>query len=280
MARPIRKLPSFNAVAPGQVASVALPLTQDYTAVYLDLVHGAGSTAMTQANQSSLIEYVKLMLNGQTYWNISGANLVKLNNFYGIPAETGILPLAFTRPYMRDTLAEDNFRLGTANLRTATLEVKFSDTITSPVIEGYAEIHPRGQSPLGQFVKLEDTHYSAAAAAGIREISDLPVIGPGVGIKALHITSSAIDDVELKVNNTVFYEAEVALMKTQMDKAAFQTAGRTWQTGMTHLDFAGNRYSDIIDTTPIRDFRLRLNMSAASDFAVLHELVVGQPVAA
>lgn len=280
MARPIRKLPSFNAVAPGQVASVALPLTQDYTAVYLDLVHGAGSTAMTQANQSTLIEYVKLMLNGQTYWNISGANLVKLNNFYGIPAETGILPLAFTRPYMRDTLAEDNFRLGTANLRTATLEVKFSDTITSPVIEGYAEIHPRGQSPLGQFVKLEDTHYSAAAAAGIREISDLPVIGPGVGIKALHITSSAIDDVELKVNNTVFYEAEVALMKTQMDKAAFQTAGRTWQTGMTHLDFAGNRYSDIIDTTPIRDFRLRLNMSAASDFAVLHELVVGQPVAA
>jgi len=286
MAKAIQALPSFAAVAAGQTATVRFPETATYSAVMLDIKHGAG-VAMTSALMKTHIANLKLKVAPRkgggaiTVWDLTGAEYIALLDYYEVPREDGILPLIFARNWLRDVpgvpdgRAGDRFALGTADLSNVTLEVTFDATVITPKISGYGHIYAEGNLPIGQFIKLDTKRGYAAAAAGVFEISDLPVVGPGVGLNSMHFKSALIDKLEMHVNGRIFRETNVPLAKTIQNIETYRSGGRTWQAGYTHVDLAGERYTDIVETTAFRDFRLKLTMSGAANFDVILETVIG-----
>jgi len=287
LAKLIQELPSATAVAPGQTATIRVPETATYSAIWLYILHGA-STAMTQTNQRTLIENVKLKIasssgGAQTIWDLTGAELVDLNAFYKVPVTAGWLPLLFGRPWLRDVpglpdgRAEDKFALGTADLSNVTLEVRFAAGVTSPVLTSFGEIYAGDNRRMGQIVKLDSKRGYNAAAAGDFEISDIPIVGPRVGLQALHFKTDQINRAEIVANGTIIQDATPGLMQLVQDKRSIYSGGRDWQPGFTHFEFAGNRYSDILETTGFRDFRVKLDMAAAETFDVITETVIGDP---
>ena len=272
MARAHQKLPSFNAVAPGSVASLNIPTTDTYTAIYVGIRHGS-NTKMTAVNMKTLIEEIKLVLNGNVMWQLSGGDYVSLLEFYGIDIQAGVLPLVFALPYMDQASNGDIFALGTADLRTAVLEIKLASGVTSPVLSAYSEIFTGGNQPLGMFIKLEDTHYGAEGT-GIREISNLPVTGVGVGLKALHFTTDQIGEIEIKANRAEMFKVIPEVNANQLAIRTSRTGQRSIQAGYTHVDVGGNRAADVVAMDNIKDFRVKADLTAAVPFRIIHELVV------
>ena len=272
MPRAVQKLPSFNAVAPGSVASLNIPTTDTYSAIFVGIRHGS-DTKMTVTNMKTLVEEIKLVLNGNVMWQISGADYVAMLQFYGIDIQAGVLPLVFALPYMDNAVNGDIFALGTADLRTAVLEIKLGSGITSPTLNAYSEILVGGNQPLGMFIKIEDTHYGAEGT-GIREISNLPITGAGVGLKALHVTTDSIGEVEIKANRAELFKVIPEINANQLSIRTSRTGERVLQAGYTHVDLGGNRLADVVNMTNIADFRVKLDFTAATAFRVIHELTV------
>jgi hypothetical protein len=268
-----QKLASFNAVAPGSVASLSVPTTTTYAAIDIQIKHGAGSALMTLADMKTLINNVRVMIDGNAAWNITGKNLIELNAFYNQNGPDGILALNFAQGYLDNPANEDALALGTADVGNVTLEIELDATVVSPKMEATASVYSGANRPIGQFLKLEDTHY-AATGVGKFEIPDLPVVGMGVGLKALHFTTDQIDTVEIKGNGNILSEVNGTVNTAVMDRRTRRTVGRTEQSGYFHVDIAANRLNDVIGTGAFRDFRVKLEMLAAANFAVLHELVV------
>lgn len=268
-----QKLASFNAVAPGSVASLAIPTTVTYAAIDVEIKHGAGSALMTLTEMKTLIKNVRLMVEGNAAWNITGKNLIEYNAFYNQNGPDGILALNFAQGYLDNPANEDALSLGTADVGNVTLEIELDATVVSPKLEATASVYSGANRPIGRFIKLEDTHY-AATGVGKFEIPDLPVVGPGIELKALHFTTDQINTVEIKANGNILTEVNGTVNKAVLDRRTRRTVGRTMQTGYFHVDIAANRLADSIVTGGFRDFRIKLDMASAVTFTVLHELVV------
>lgn len=278
MTKSVLNLPAFQAVAAGQVASLNIPTGQAFHSIGLRIQHEATPVDMPVADMKTEIEWIKLKIarrgQGQrTYWDVTGAKLVERNDFYNLPDAAGLLGLYFAVPYFNSVDAEDLFKLGTLDVSNIVLEVKFASSVVNPIIEAHGFVYDAANEPLGDFVRLNSLSYSAAAAAGIREIADLPVTGPGMYLKALHIDDDNIDDVELRINNAEFRTFDMSLNRWVSDLETFRTGQRSWQSGYTHIDLAGNRAAEIMPTGGIRDFRLKLNFSAAGAFEILTETI-------
>lgn len=277
-----QKLASFNAVAPGSVASLKVPTTVTYAAIDIQITHDDGGTAtlMSLADMKTKIVRVRLMIDGHAAWNLTGKNLVEYNDYYNLNADdgSGIMSLVFAHGYLDNPMNEDALALGTASksngqaIQNVTVEVELASDVVAPVLEATATVYTGANRPLGQFIQLEDTHYSAGGV-GIFEISDLPVVGDGVGIKGLHITTDKISHVEIKANKSIVHEFNREVNAAIIKRRTGRTLGRNEQDGYTHIDVGGNRLGDILDTTGFRDFRIKLDMTEAVPFTVIHELV-------
>lgn len=278
-----QKLPSFNAIAPGSTASLKVPATVTYAAIDIQVTHDVTGTPtlMSLADMKTKIARVRLMIDGHAAWNITGKNLVEYNAYYNLNADdgSGILSLVFAHGYLDNPMNEDALALGTAvkangkPVQNVTVEVELASDVVAPKLEATATVYTGANQPLGKFIQLEDTHYSAGGV-GKFEISDLPVVGQGVGIKALHITTDKISHVEMKANNSILHEFNREVNAAVIKRRTGRTLGRTEQAGYTHIDVGGNRLGDIVDTSGFRDFRMKLEMTEATAFTVLHELVV------
>lgn len=279
-----RELPSFNAVGAGQVANLSLPVGgSTYRCIVLEFKHTA-STACAIADFGTHIENIKVKVDGEPIIDISGAELVMLNQYYGIPMVAGNFIIPFTRPEFMDVLEEQRFALGTKGVRNLTLEVKIASATTAPELSAYANLQWRNgglaERPLGQILRVRSTSFGNVSAAGTVEIGNLPVVGPetGRGLRALHIGSDKIDGFEILLNDTKIREATVTLSDLMSDFEALQTVSRTPQTGYTHVDFTGNRYTGSVPTQGARELRMKLDFNATeSAYTILHEEIIGTP---
>ncbi|OEJ64654.1 major capsid protein P2 [Magnetovibrio blakemorei] len=279
-----RELQSFNAVGVGQVANLSLPADgSTYRYLILELKHTA-STLCAVADFGTHIDNIKLKVNGEPMIDISGAELVMLNQYYGFPMVAGYFVIPFIRPEFMDPIEEQRFALGTKGLLNVTLEVKIAAASVAPELRAFANLQWGAgglvSRPPGQILRVRSTSYGNVSAAGRVEIHDLPIRGPetGRGVKALHISSAAIDSFEVLLNDTKIREVTTGLSDLIADIESFQTVSRTPQAGYTHLDFSGNRYSGIVPTQGANGFRLKLDFNAAAAaYTVLHEEVLGQP---
>lgn len=281
----LREMQSFANVAASAVATAPLPVTRAYSRVLLEIRHdtsgggGAASTLMTQSDMATHIEEVRIRVTHMqrgtvTLWEITGEDLIEcINDFPGIASADGVLPLVFAHPYWDNPSSEDMFRLGTADLTSVQIEVKFDSTVVGPELKGFARELAGSNEPLGWFVKLSHITLSNSAT-GILEEPDIPVIGNGVGLKAMHFSTADIDGIELRADGTILYEDIPSLRPVDQDIMASRTGGRTGNANYTHVDLAGNRRSNIPDMSGVRDFRAKLNRTGTGSFRCITESVI------
>lgn len=276
----LREFSAFNGVGANQNANLSVPVGgPTYGGFYFEHSH-AGALA-TEAQFAANITSIKVKLDGDSLIDMSGAQLIKLNDYYGYPQITGYIPLLFARPEFLDPAEVKRFALGTAGVGSLTVETKVAAGVVSPELKLHGQILSGAPRPAGQLIRIRSTSQSAEAAAGIREIHDLPVTDPngrdpGRGLKAIHIESGNIDSHDIELNGATITEAPKALSDLVADVAAFQTVSRTPQTDVYSVDFAGNRYTGMVPMSGVQDFRLKLKFNAAqASYNVMTEEVIG-----
>ena len=278
----LRKMEPVNNVAQGAIATAKLGVDRAFHSAFFTVHHtksGSSSVPMSIADMKTHIEELKLTLvdaatgNSTDIWEISGKNFLEWLKFYGYPEKGGILYLPFAQIHWDNPAEEAKFKLGTSDLRAVQISIKLGGSVVAPVIEGYASEYEYNE-PLGRFLRLQENQTSNSVK-GKLEITDLPIQGAGIGLKALHLTTDKVSDIEFRVDRDVIYEDVVLVRKFVQRVKSFRTQGRTHNTNWTHLDFAGNQTRNIFDTSSWRDIRLIPNMTAATTFTVISEMIVG-----
>jgi hypothetical protein len=261
------KLATPAGIGAGQTASLSIPVGLTYHALHLRAtVGGAAVTDWT------FFAEVRLSLNGRIKYRASGKEIAALADYYGISRTAGLLPIFFSREYLRVANQEDYLAWGTADVQSFTAEFDIKAGVSSPTVEVYA-VRSAGV-PLGQHVVVGNQVFEIAGA-GEKEFSDFPkIVG---GLLALHIDTSSISYAE-----TIREDVRVQEMPTDLAKAIVEgktRSPRAWQTGYTHLDYhPRDRLEDIVPTMA-QDLRVRLTTLAAAVGVrrMMYERVEGLP---
>lgn len=280
----LRRSEPINNVATGARSTVNLPADRALHSGFLVIEHTKSNSKvpMTIADMRTHIEEIKLVITDDAtgtstdIWEITGKNFLKLQAYYGLPQKAGILYLPFSQIYWDNPMEEAYFKLGTEDIRSVQLQVKFDSTVKNPVAEGFVYEYEYNE-PLGRFIRLQENTVSTSVS-GKLELTDLPIQGVGQGLKALHLTTNNISSLELRVNREVLYEDVKKMREILPTIKTFRTAGRKPQSGWTHMDFAGNQMRNVFDVSSWQDVRLIPDMTASGSFTVLSEMIVGHDV--
>lgn len=280
----LRRSEPINNVSTGARSTVNLPADRALHSGFVVINHTKSNSKvpMTIADMRTHIEEIKLVITDDAtgtstdIWEITGENFLKLQAYYGLPQKAGILYLPFSQIYWDNPMEEAYFKLGTEDIRSVQLQVKFDSTVKNPVAEGFVYEYEYNE-PLGRFIRLQENAVSTSVS-GKLELTDLPIQGVGQGLKALHLTTNNISSLELRVNREVLYEDVKKMREILPTIKTFRTTGRKPQSGWTHLDFAGNQMRNVFDVSSWQDVRLIPEMTASGSFTVISEMIVGHDV--
>lgn len=262
--RVLKKMPAFANVAAGSTALCTLPVGLSYHALIIDYKRGAVDA--TEAQFGTDFDEVRLNLDGDVKWRLTGNELIAVNKYYGLYDQgfkDGALVMNFSRPWHRTSQGEDFTKIGTADIQTMTLEIDIDAAAVNPTLALYAV---QGENaPLGEHVCMRRFAYNTATT-GVREIPDLPR-GRYAAI-ALHIGSGNIADVEVEANQRIIFQGP-----QKVQEVYYEQTDRQWQTGYYHVDFAPtDRLSDALPLM-LEDFRLKPNVTVAGAFNIIVERV-------
>ncbi len=254
--RRIERMPTPGSIAAGQTATVNLPLGPTYHRLNIRMTGTDDVDPIADipvADWGNYIGEIRLMVNGDTRIEIDAADLVKMNQYYGQSLDAGVLPLFLSQPWMRTWQGEDNTAYGTAaGMASFTLEMDLKAETTIGKLEVYAvQSEPK---PFGGHLRIQ-RFSQQMGLQGVKEVSDLPL--GAYNMLAMHLTSSAIDKVEILANNVKVIEMDKVIRDAHQ-----KVIDRVPQTGMTHIDFLTERRLGEALYMGLTDFRAKLEFTA------------------
>lgn len=274
-------LPDF-APQPSNSARCQMTVPKGTTLLSIDLYMLVTATPATKTEMAAQIANIKLTINSKTKFELTGAQAIAREEFYRTgcvsPSNNGVLPITFHRPWMQTENEsasgfsnQDGPAWGTVGLNSCQIEVTFaasSVTITSLV----GTVKQTGPETLGKHVtvlKWLDTFASGSE----QRIIGLPR-DPSLQLYALHIDKSIISGVRVMADRTEIVNASRTVLHHNL-----YDAGRTAQSGYTHIDFvARNRHSDAL-TMDMAQFDLYITWaSSPGAFSIIMEYVEVLPV--
>lgn len=268
------KLPSFESVAAGSTATVRCPIGATYRQILFTLGFG-----LEHLKELRVMGNGKAIMRFPTIGALSGGQVLdKLNQFEGRAASAGgLLVLDFLRYGSRTRKGEEETGLGTGylpsmpgyqekggqgvELSTLVVEVDIDAAAVNPTISAKAIQSPK--RPLGMIKKVRHFSFSASGA-GEFDIADLPRSGH---INKLSIFSDKVDALKIKMDQNTRFE------RTREENELMQVdGGRNPQAGVYVYDpTEGGNGSESLPMFGVQDFRLQLDMSAASNLPVMVE---------
>lgn len=264
--RDIVTLPSFNAVAAGQTATINLPTSYTYHSIRLRLLTGSTPAPADAAAIKAAITAVRIKIDGKVQRRFSAGELITLNAFRGIAFQAGFLPVYFSEPWRRSTQGEDQLAWGTQDVSTFEIEVDIASGVENPILDARAEVELANR-PLGAIVKWR-RYVVPVTAAGVVNLTTLPKLD---AYYSLHAFSDKVLDVEVRVDQRERWK----LTKAEAD-AFYKDHAFTPQSG--HFPIVFDYTRRVADALPMRtpagnvnDFRIDYNMSAAESFNLLTE---------
>lgn len=254
--------PAFTgAITTGEAISFRVPVGS--TLLRSDLRFMVSSTPATLAQIVAQVARVRLTVDGEVKFDLTGTQAAMQANFYrngsAATSLTGILPLFWARPWMALIDNQDALAYGLEEADSAALEVTFTGTVTITAVSLTHKI--TAGEPLREHIVSSALPRSFGSAA-TEDIADLPR-NDLFSIYALHIetTTTYIDNIEILAdNNRVAYWNSIAsLNEDYLD----QGIGRTVQTGYASIDFCRrNRHIDALPLT-MKDLRVRVGWNTA-----------------
>lgn len=266
MTRTLKKMPTPLGIGPGQTASVSLPLGLTYERFYISMNVDSTPRDVPVSAWGDYIDEIRLMVDGESKIQITAADLVKLNQFYGQEMVAGELPLFLSRPWMRTINGEDQTAYGTAGgmaAFTLEMDLKSGITINSLTVSAYQS---QGR-PFGPHLRIQ-RYIHNQGVSGEAEIADI-VRGP-YAMLGLHVATAAISTVEVHADNRKVHESTKTLRA-----AHYKVIKRVPQSGFTHIDFTTeNRLAEAMPMA-LQDFRLKLDFTATGNHSIYAESVQG-----
>lgn len=277
MSRRLVSTNSFNAVAPGQIATLDLPVgDQVYHEIRLayDTATAGGAS---QANVEAEIERVRLMVDGKAQLELTAEQLIDLSTFYGRPFRTGAASFPASLPIVlaplgrktRSAQGEDALAWGTADVSSLQVEVKIASGATSPVLSAKVVVDDI-RRPMGPIVKWRPVTIPVTAT-GVTSITTFP---RNDDYFAINCFSANILDVEVKLDQREMFKATLRELEYLL-----ADNGYTWVSGLVPVRFdIAQRVADALkmrrpNGRPISEFRVDFNMGSASSFAAILETV-------
>jgi len=272
-----------SAVQPGQKANVRIDTGGPTHGVLLLRLKTGASVLAADATFISDITNIKVIRDGHEHWDLSAAELIKYNDYYGLPRSTGNLPIYFARPEMLSRAEEDNLAFGTADVRAARVEVTLAGTSVTPELQVFSVPILGAPRPHGQMLEVTSRPLPDIAGATTETYTNLVDGEQGRLLKSLHFNTAAIDSYKIEVRNkgakAIFTEGDVDLHALDAEMKAHKTGGYVAQAAMTHIQFAGERQSNMLPTN-VDEFRMTVDFNAAAaGLSVLREQVIGNPLA-
>lgn len=135
MGRRNTKIPSFNSVGAGQVATVDMNVGPRYHNIKIFYKKNA-----TKATIISHIEMINIKVNGKVIRGIKPAELFLMLEENGVPFKAGIIPIYFSEPWRRNVVSEDVLAWATAiGVSSFQIEIVLAAGATAPTLHGYAQ---------------------------------------------------------------------------------------------------------------------------------------------
>jgi hypothetical protein len=265
-----RKMPSFQGVGAGQVATLELPIGLTYHALLFEL----GGTFTT-----SLIDKISFDFNGRPVWELTGDELDDVNTYVNGAPYNGTdrqIYLSFDRIGQRLKEMSEMTAIGTGmpydgDPKSATYnptplvsivcKIEINAAAVNPTIEAYAI--QSGPRSLGAFIKRRK-YYRTISGAGRLEVSDLPK-GDPIDKIWIYAPGGNLDKVTLDRDNYRAFERTV----TQNDFVQTYHARRTPVTNLYVIDPAETGNGMDMINSAVYDFRLGLETSGAENFTII-----------
>lgn len=267
----LKKMPTPLGIGAGQTASVNLPLGLTYNRLYIRCnAQISGSPKdLAAADWGTVVDEIRLMVNGDARITITAADLVKMNTYYGFAPKAGVLDLFLSRPWMRTIGGEDQTAYGTIGMSTFTLEIDIKAGQTVNSLNVYAQ--QSAATAWGPHLRIQRFARNQGVT-GEAEIADIPR-GP-YAMLAFHVNTDQIGTVEVHTDQRKVIESDAAIRD-----AHYRVVGRVPQAGFTHIDFlTENRLAEALPMA-LQDFRLKLNFAATGNFSIYAESLVGAQLA-
>ncbi len=267
MARIPDLITGFNGVAPGGVASVAIPTGRRY--------HGVVLKYKGNANQATIeadILWIRLIVGGNLIREVIPAELFKELAANGIAFAAGRIPLFFSEPWRATVMEEEATSWDTVGQSTFEIQVGIAAAAVAPTLAGHGifdYIRNDGlQGRPGTNVVKWIRHTVIAAGAGDIDVKTLP---KGI-VQRMTIFGpvSAPSAVQVKVGSRTIWDLDRTDTGSMLaDYGITQQAG----TMAVWYDFT----QQIIGAQPIAaadDYNVKITAADAQNYSVLTQVRV------
>lgn len=270
-------------IAANTVATARIPTTGTHFGLLFNCLQ-SGGTAVTIANMKTAITNIIVRHNGEQIMEGSSTFFLDLQKYYndaftgGAANVNGVLPIPFAPNHFLNFEERRLFAVGTADIQTMTVDISLGTLSTLSSIEVYSEISPEIMNR-GQHIRIKK-YPQSFATTGVQEIPTLPLEGPSVGYKALHIelgtNPGVIADATLKIGNYAIHDQ----IKTAVNTVISNLCRRTPQAAYYHLDLGkNNAITSFLPMAGVQDFRLLINWTTTpTNFSVYAEEIFGLKV--
>lgn len=275
----LREVHSSTAVGPNSKLIYKLEtgnLRYDYLSFHLDdQAYWAvnNPTYYTEDQIADLLGNVRVIADGIVLIDVPAKYFYMAKNFYGHRQTVGRLFIPFFRAEMRDIIAERAYGLTTGDIKNLTVELDVKGFMSLDATLS-AMVAPDNR-PLGKHFRIQHHSYGATINAGIHKITDLPILGAGKALGALHFDCPRFFE-KFKINlggaeliNTpggfVDYEDSV------WARTLFANSRYT-QTDYTMIDIMCGRASDLV-SLDVSSMVIELDVtSTANGFGIISEV--------
>lgn len=271
------KQANATGITASSVATVKIPTTGTHYALFLRPLSSGGAD-VSVANMKTAIGNMVLRINGEPIIEMTATFALDLQKYYGdaIGADNvaGIIPIFFAPYYLPNLLERQVYALGMRGVQTFTLDMNILSTANMASIDVFSEVTPEDR-PLGQHIRIKK-YPQNFSTTGDQEISTLPLEGPSVAYKALHIEAGSGTFVRVTVkvaNYSIFDQVPLSLNQVLLERS-----GRNPQTGYYHVAFdKNNDLTSFLPMKGVQDFRQVINWTSAApgNFNIYAEEIFG-----
>lgn len=268
MSRQQDTLNGFNAVAPGQTATVDMGKGVRYHQIWINY-----KTNASRATIEADITEVRMKINGKVVRRFSAKELLAINEINGEGFQNGYLPIYLSEPWRRSSVGEDAGSWGTSNVSSFQIEIDIAGTATAPTLSGFAEFD-QIQTPLADIIMWEKVTVPANGGGAVT-LNTLPrsVNEFYQRMHAFEATAGDVLELEVKVGNTV-----AKALKKAGNTAKLVSDNFTPIAGIFSIIFDGTqRWSDALSMVKangelVSQFNLEFVMNGGStDFVLFLE---------
>ena len=272
MARKIIPATAIDNVGAGNTAVLKLPIGPTIEKIMVSMSASSGLDIGD-------IEYIEVLVNGDSKWKLSLQDLYDLNAYYNRSADSisgtaGEFMINFLSNQFQDPAYVLSTGWGTADL--SSLEVHFkikSDAPASLAISAQLQVDTTPQ-PLGAFVAIRQYNKSSSVTGEV-DIDSLPKNGPVV--MAWHFVKSDITDIEIEANQMKLIDASKVQLHRFL-KDAWPVKRVPVDARMTHVDFLMMGLAgDVFNTKGVTDLLAKATFGSTGALKILAETLETLP---